>query len=745
MAQPLLNAALGTIGVWIAFGGAVVGIVVTAVSLYRQRGAAGTSALPALPAVPAVPSGPTAATDSRLFAPVLLAGAVLATVAMERALITHDFSLVYVADNNARATPLIYSITGMWSALAGSILLWGLALALFTGILVWRYRRQTADPVIRWATLVMYVVSAFFFGLMAGPANPFTTVSGTAPLHGAGPNALLQDNPLVAIHPPLLYLGFVGFTVPFAFAVGMLVTGRVGEQWQAETRRWTLLSWTFLSVGIVLGAWLSYQVLGWGGFWGWDPVENAALLPWLCGTAYLHSVLVQERRGLLRVWNMSLSVATFALTILGTFLTRSGVVQSVHAFSESSLGPILIGFFLAVVVVGFGLIAWRGDRLRSAGGIDSPMGREGAFLLNNLLFVGFAFVVLLGTLFPLLYQAIKGQAVTVGAPYFNTVAAPVGLALLLLMAVAPALSWRKVDGAVLWHRLALPAWFGVLVVVGCVIGGVRGFEPLLAFGLGSFAAASAFRSLVLSVRTSQRHGAGAWRGLVGRANGGMVVHLGVVVLAVGLVAATSFRATAEIALPEGQVVHYDGHTLEYLGLRYVRTAQRTATEAVIRVDGGGLFYPAVSQYGGPKSEVVGTPAIDSSAVDDVYLTLDALGGTGTVTGGEAIANLPAGSIAVTVVVEPLIAWMWAGGLVIGLGGLLALVPGRRRRPTDPVSSLSPVVAAAGGPPDGPTGHGPADGGPTAGGPTDGGTAVPDDGSGEQHDGVPATVGGPVDR
>ena len=230
----------------------------------------------------------------------------------------------------------------------------------------------------------------------------------------------------MAIHPPLLYIGFVGFTVPFAFAIGMLATGRISDRWQIECRRWTLFSFTSLSVGIVLGAWWSYQVLGWGGFWGWDPVENAALLPWLCGTAYLHSVLVQERRGLLRVWNLSLSVATFALTILGTFLTRSGVINSVHAFSESTVGPILISFFFVVVVVGFGLIAWRGDRLRSPGGIDAPLGREGAFLLNNLLFVGFAFVVLLGTLYPLLYQAVTQQQVNVGAPFFNTIAIPFG-------------------------------------------------------------------------------------------------------------------------------------------------------------------------------------------------------------------------------------------------------------------------------------------------------------------------------
>jgi cytochrome c-type biogenesis protein CcmF len=604
---------------------------------------------------------------------------------------------VYVADNNARATPLLYSVTGLWSSLAGSILLWGLVLAVYSALVVWRYRRRGGDAVVRWATLVMYAVTVFFFGLMAGPANPFATVPGSVPLHGAGPNALLQDNPLVAIHPPLLYLGFVGFTVPFAFAVGVLATGRVGESWHAEIRRWTLVSWTCLSVGIVLGAWWSYQVLGWGGFWGWDPVENAALLPWLCGTAYLHSVLVQERRGLLRVWNLSLSVATFALTILGTFLTRSGVIESVHAFSESDLGPVLIAFFLLVTVVGFGLIAWRGDRLRSPGGIDAPLGREGAFVVNNLVFVGFAFVVLLGTLFPLLYQALRNQAVTVGAPYFDTVAVPVGLTLLFLMAVAPALSWRKVDAGVLWHRLAVPAWAGVLTVVSCVAAGVRGLEPLVGFGLAAFAAASALRSLVLAVRASRRHGAGAWRGLVGRTNGGMVVHLGVVVLAIGLVAATSFRAQAELVLSPGKLVRFDGHTFVFEGVRTVDTPQRLAHEAVVQVDGGGLFYPAVSQYGGPSSEVVGTPAIDSSFVDDVYLTWDATGRTGKSTGGSVVPTLPATSIAVGVVVEPLIAWMWAGGLIIGLGGLLALVPGSRRRATDPVSALAPMVASVGEP------------------------------------------------
>ena len=443
----------------------------------------------------------------------------------------------------------------------------------------------------------------------------------------------------------------------------------------------------------MLGAWWSYQVLGWGGFWGWDPVENAALLPWLCGTAYLHSVLVQERRGLLRVWNLSLSIVTFALTILGTFLTRSGVIVSVHAFSESSLGPLLIGLFIVTVVVGFGLLAWRGDRLRSPGGIDAPLGREGAFVLNNLLFVGFAFVVLLGTVFPLLYQAIKNQQVTVGAPYFNTVAVPVGLCLLFLMAVAPALSWRKVDAGVLWHRLAIPAWLGTLTVVACVLGGVRGLAPLVAFGLGGFAAASAGRSLVLSVRASVRRGTGWWRGLVGRTNGGMIVHIGVILLAVGIAAATSFAQRTELALTPGQSVRFDGHQFTFEGLRTVRAPARLITQASVRVDDGAIFLPAISQFGGSESEAVGTPAIDSGIFADVYLTFDAVGGTGQTSGAQAIPNLSSGSVAIGVVVEPLVAWLWAGGLLVALGGLAALIPGARRRPTDPVS-VPPALAGA---------------------------------------------------
>ena len=472
-----MNGALGHTGVLLGFAAAVIGVVVLAVGLARGR-------------IPTMRSG-------QLYAPVVFVGGLLALAAMEHALLTHDFSLSYVAANNSRSTPWLYSITGLWSALAGSILLWGVVLGGYATAMVWRFRKRSGDQLVAWATLVVYVVAAFFFGLMLGPADPFKHVAGAVPTNGPGPNSLLQNNPLVLIHPPMLYLGLVGFTLPFAFAIASLITGRLDEDWQGETRRWTLFAWAFLSMGILLGAWWSYQVLGWGGFWGWDPVENAALLPWLVGTAYLHSVMVQQRRGLLRIWNLSLVVAAFSLTILGTFLTRSGVIQSVHSFSQSTIGPLLLGFFGVVLFTGVGLIAWRGDRLHSVGGIDSPISREGAFLANNLLFVGFAFVVLLGTVFPLLYEALhNGSTVGVGAPYFNRFFVPVGLALLFLMAVAPALPWRKTTLEVMRGRLAVPAAVGVITLVVCVLAGVRGIEPLLAFGLGAFAAASAGRSLV---------------------------------------------------------------------------------------------------------------------------------------------------------------------------------------------------------------------------------------------------------
>lgn len=619
---------------------------------------------------------------ARRYAFLALAGTAVAVVAMEHALFAHDFSIAYVADNNSRQTPLLYDLTGLWSALQGSLLLWVLILTGYIAFTARRFRAKATDPVVGWALLVSLAIAAFFFALMIGPADPFAATRGAIPANGAGPNSLLQDNTLIAFHPVFLYLGYVGFTIPFAFAIASLVTGRVGEGWLVQTRRFTVVAWACLTAGIVLGSWWSYQVTGWGGFWGWDPVENAALLPWLTGTAYLHSVMVQERRGLLRIWNLSLLVATFALTILGTFLTRSGVIQSEHAFSNSGLGPALIGLFAAVVAAGVGLIAWRGDRLASVGSIDAPVSREGAFLVNNLLFAGFALVVLVGTVFPLFAQAVNGQALTIGRPFFDAFTVPLGLALLFFMAVAPALPWRAAASGVLRQRLVVPAWVGVLTVVGCVAAGIRGLTPLVAFGLGAFAASAALRQLALAARAAHRHGLPPWRGIVGRANGGMVAHIGIVVIAVGLSAATSFAHSTALTLRVGQEARFDGHVLRLVAVSRFSQPSRSGVEAVVRVDGG-TFRPAIDLFTGDTSSIA-TPSVDSGLVDDVYLD----------PGGGFTPSAPGhpGTAVLDVYVQPLVIWLWVGGALTAGGALLAVAPGRRRRPTDPVGAVIPELA-----------------------------------------------------
>jgi cytochrome c-type biogenesis protein CcmF len=607
----------------------------------------------------------------RVYAAATCLAAFAAFVVMERALLGHDYSLKYVAEHGNNAVPVLYTFASLWGALEGSIILWTLVLTLYTVAVLVRFRARVVDPLVGWATLTLLGISTFFFALMLGPANPFRAVAGAIPTNGPGPNPLLQDHPLMAIHPPFLYLGYVGFSVPFAFCVAALVTGRVGEGWLAATRRWTLVSWGFLTVGIVLGAWWSYEVLGWGGFWAWDPVENASFLPWLTGTAYIHSVMVQERRGMLRVWNLSLLLATFSLTILGTFLTRSGVLDSVHSFSESPIGPWLLTFFGLIVALSLGLIAWRGDRLRAPGRIDSPLSREGAFLLNNVLFAAFAFVVLLGTVFPLIYEALKDETITVQRPYFDRMTMPLGLALLFLMAIAPVLPWRKASTELLRHRLLWPAWGGAGAIVLAVLIGARGFAPLLAFGLGGFAAGAAVRQLVLAARAARRSGGSLVGAVVGRANGGMIVHLGVIVVAVAFTSATSFSHATSVRMMPGDTKHVAGQTITYLGSSHDEGARKNTVSARVRVNGGQVFAPAISEY--PNGNMtVPTPSVDVGLRRDIYLTLDE-------------APRANGSAVIGIVVEPLVSWLWLGGLLMAIGTVLALVPGRRRIPTAPVS------------------------------------------------------------
>ncbi len=511
---------------------------------------------------------------------VMLIASIGQVLVMERALITRDFTVAYVAQNGSTRTPPLFNIATLWSALEGSILLWVLILVGYLALVVLRFRNRLTDPLVAWAIAVMSIVCVFFFVLLIGPAFPFGEFNPWPGFDGPGPNPLLQNHILMAFHPPILYLGYVGMTVPFSFAIAALVTGRFGE-------------------------------------WAWDPVENASFLPWLTCTAFLHSVMIQEKKGMLRVWNLSLLCATFSLTILGTFITRSGVLESVHSFTESGIGPLLLGFFLAIVVVSVGLIGWRGESLRSPGSISSPLSRTGAFLLNNLLFACFAFIVFLGTVFPLIVEALNGDRISVGNPYFVKMSTPIGFALLFMMAVAPALSWGKTQAEVILKRLTPSVVCASIAMLLGVVVGSRGFVPTLALGFGGFAAGSAFRQILLVSR------AGKFRGILGRTGGGMVVHLGVVILAVALASSSSFIRQAEFKFEQvGDQATLGNHEFRFEGIEYVELKEKNKIIANVYIDDE-LFQPSINQFPfGDRS--IGTPTTRSTWKDDVQLALLAI-------------------------------------------------------------------------------------------------------------------------
>ncbi len=609
----------------------------------------------------------------RQFAWLLPVAGIGTFVVMQIALFQRDYTVSYVQRVGSDLTPPLFNFAALWSALEGSIILWAMILTLYVGAVLFKFRKRGNDPLLGWAIVVLLGISTFFFALLAGPANPFTPVTVPLGFQGPGPNPLLQNHLLVAFHPPMLYLGYVGFSVPFAFAAAALITGRVGEGWLVETRRWTVAAWGFLTVGIVLGAWWSYEVLGWGGYWAWDPVENASLLPWLTGTAYLHSVMVQERRGMLRVWNLSLLCATFSLTILGTFLTRSGVVESVHAFADGDVGPWLLVFFTIVALGSIGLIGWGGDRLRSPGAIDSPLSREASFLANNVAFGALTFVVLLGTVFPLLAEAWDDSRLTIGRPYFDSLGRPIAFVLLFLMASAPVLPWRKASTELMADRLFWPVIAGVASMVLAVALGGRGLYPVLTFGLGGFAGGAAVRQVALATR---RQG---WRGFIGRTNGGMIVHIGVVLIAVGIASSEAYKTDRTATLAVGESVMVADHEFTYLGLGADTNDRRNRVWADIEIDGDDIYQPARTQFK-QMGTPVATPSVRAGFTEDLFLVLD------------QIPPDTSGPIRLRVIIRPMISWLWAGGGLMALGTLLAIFPGKRRRGTDAASARLPEAA-----------------------------------------------------
>jgi cytochrome c-type biogenesis protein CcmF len=590
-----------------------------------------------------------------------------AVLAMLTALVTHDFSVSYVAQVGSRATPLFYTIISLWGALEGSILFWAWVLALYGMLVVWRTRQRDGN-LVPYAAMTLLAVSLFFAILLVGPANPFHHVSPT-PVDGPGPNPLLQNHILMAVHPPLLYLGYVGMSVPFAFAVGAVLSGEAeSSDWIRLARPWTMASWGFLSAAIVAGMWWSYEVLGWGGYWAWDPVENASFLPWLTATAFLHSVMVQERRGMLRVWNLNLVVGTFVLTILGTFLTRSGIISSVHAFTTGTIGYYFLGFISLVLVFGVVIVAGSSDKLRSKGRLDSAASRETVFLLNNLFLTAFMLTVLVGTLYPLVAEAIRGVKVSVGGPFYNRMTLPMIAALLFLMGVGPALPWKAATREELRDKLVRPAVGAVVLLAIAVVAGMRDPYGLLVFAFVGYAGVATAREYFIGARARRTAHGESWMTAVARlvaANrrryGGYVAHFGVFFVALGIAVSQTMRSENEATLAAGETLTVAGRTIRLRELWSREEPQRSVIGATVDVVDGnrvrGTMQPRMNFYA-TSQEPVPTPDVRSSPAGDLYLNL--------------MAYRPDGSSAtIRAIYQPLVPWIWFGGGIVVLGAIIS--------------------------------------------------------------------------
>jgi cytochrome c-type biogenesis protein CcmF len=607
----------------------------------------------------------------------------LAAISLVEALLADNFQLKYVASTSNRALPTFYKFSSLWAGMEGSLLFWAWLLAAFSLVCVVTYRRQQT-LLMPYVTAVLMVVATFFISMIVFVTNPFETLA-NPPADGRGLNPLLQHWAMV-IHPPILYLGYVGFTVPFAFAIAAMLSGQVGNEWMKITRRWTIIPWFFLGIGIMLGGKWAYMELGWGGYWAWDPVENAALMPWLCGTAFLHSVIIQEKKNMLRVWNMVLIILTFTLCIFGTFLTRSGVISSVHSFTQSSLGPLFLGFVGLIATSSFTLMGLRLHLLKSDVRMDSVVSRESVFLLNNVVFLGACFAVFWGTLFPVISEAVRGVKITVGAPWFNAVLVPISLLLLLLTGVGPLVAWRKSSAEHLKKMFMLPAVGAVVTLIILLVAGVRHFYALISFALSVFVTitiiAEYHRGAIARGHTNgESYPLALWHLLMKnkRRYGGYVVHFGMVLIFIG-VTGKAFTEEAEKQLKPGESIKIGNYELVYQDTKRFEDPNKVVIESrmVVKRDGKELetIYPQKHFYivqQQPTTEV----ALFSNLREDLYVVL-----------GEHQAETNAATF--HIYLNPLVMWVWIGGMVLTIGTIITLLPdvGERRSKTAPAKTAS---------------------------------------------------------
>ncbi len=608
----------------------------------------------------------------------LLGALLVAVISLEVAIFRHDFSVEYVASYTSRNLPTFYLWSALYAGQKGSLLFWASVLSLFAALaqLLTSRRHRVYLP---YVAAVTCLVTTFFVTVMLFAANPFERLAFT-PLDGRGMNPQLQ-NPGMVFHPPMLYLGYISITIPFAFAIGALLSKKLDTEWLVAVRKWSLVSWLFLGIGLLIGMWWAYVELGWGGYWAWDPVENVALLPWLVITAFLHSVMIQEKRGMLKKWNLALILGAWLLSIFGTFITRSGVIASVHSFTQSSVGYFFLGFLVFAVAATFTLYATRLHLLEAEATLESMVSREASFLFNNLLLIGIAFSVLWGTLFPILSEAVRGTKITVGPPFFNQVNIPLGLALLALTGIGPLIAWRRASIPNLRRQFAVPVTTGVFVLLIFLVGGMREVGPLLAVSLGGFVLATVIQEFARGARARHRQYSEPMALAVvqllarnRRRYGGYIVHVAIVLLFVafaGMAFKTETQATlrpgesATLASPYGHV-----YTFTHLGISQYNALNREITAALVDVRRDGKPVGRLRTEKRQHVDAIGRPTFEPSTEvgiksglrEDLYVVLGGLvGGT-----EQAVYRFT---------INPLVWWVWFGGFVFVIGGLIVLWPG----------------------------------------------------------------------
>ena len=638
---------LGAIVILAAFVVAVFGAVASVVGHLR-----GVS--------PLVVSGQRAALSVSLLT-------ILAAAALIHAFVTDDFTVAYVAERSSYETDLSLKVVAFYAGQAGSLLYWTTTLSIFTAVVIFQNRWRHPD-LMPYVTAVLLGIQGYFLFLLGFVSSPFERLPYTPP-NGLGMMPLLED-PGMLIHPPMLLAGYMSWAVPYAFAIAALASGRLDTEWVRTTRNYAIFAWLILGIGNLLGAWWAYHVLGWGGYWGWDPVENAAILPWFVGTAYLHSVMIQERRGMLKVWTMALMITTFHLAIYGTFVVRSGLIESVHSFAISGIGPYFLGFLAFSLIGSLILLTRRLGALRSEAEFDSPLSREGAFLLNNLLFLGITFATFVGSLFPLFVELVQGIRITVAKPYFEQVNGPMFLALIVLMGIGPLLPWRRASRQLLWKNFAPPVIATGLLAIVMFAAGIREFLPLIALASCGFVAFSVgleyYRGMSVQLRAGRNLGNALSSMLSSnrRRYGGYIVHIAIILIGVAIIGSNHYQIEREVSLSPGESISLGRYTLTYNGLAEQSLPDRRIVSANLDVTEDdrsiGQIEPARSFRRNFERQPTSTIVIRSDLREDLYVVLASWDA--------------AGNASFFMYVNPLVMWLWIGGVVLLLGGLVTIWP-----------------------------------------------------------------------